>query len=50
MKKILCNSVLCMLIITLAMAVSCNSEKEYKLQDGTEIVTVSSEGLNFSAI
>ena len=48
MKKFLCNSVLCMLIITLAMAVSCNSEKEYKLQDGTEIVTVSSEGLSFS--
>lgn len=48
MKKIFYGSVLCILIFTLAMSVSCNGEKEYKLQPGSESVTVSSEGLGYS--
>ncbi len=48
MKKIIYTGLICTLAFILLFAFGCNGEKEYKLQEGTQVVTVSSQGFDYS--
>lgn len=49
MKKIIYTGLICTLAFILLFAVSCSNEKEYVIQEGTECVTVNSQGMKYSS-